>query len=449
MKFFKYLTDSLTSLVSGMGMESYDKLASVAYKSNALSKGVLQAGYEGTWLIQNIVDVPAEDALQEWRDWKADEEQIKKIRELEDKLQLQAKLTWGYKLARLFGGSIIYIGTEGEKDVTQELGDKEVITHLQCFSPDEVITGDLNDDPLSEDYAKPMWYELSAGTQARIEVHPSRFIRISSGFPEINPWQTNIATREKGWDRSIIQSVYNAVTQADSVCANIAALVFEANIDVIGVPDLMANLADEDYVSNVLERFRLANLNKSVNRSLIHDSDETYDRKQISFATLPELAQQFLMTVSAAARMPVTKLLQTAPKGLNATGEGDMENYNKQIKNALKLNIGPALYKFDELLINQALGSRPPEIEYDWHPLEEMNALEISQIGNTYADIATKMVDIGAFDSREMREVLLAQFGELKIFPGIDQIVSASEPDPNFLPIDPNQQANAENRPAV
>ena len=59
---------------------------------------------------------------------------------------------------------------------------------------------------------------------------------------------------------------------------------------------------------------------------------ETYQQKQISFASLPDVARLFLQIASGAADIPVTRMLGQAPAGLNATGDSDTRNYYDRVR---------------------------------------------------------------------------------------------------------------------
>ena len=67
--------DGLQNVVSGMGT-SRDKAASAIYVMSMLDDAQIEAAYRTSYLAQRIIDVPAEDAGREWREWKAKEGQI-------------------------------------------------------------------------------------------------------------------------------------------------------------------------------------------------------------------------------------------------------------------------------------------------------------------------------------------------------------------------------------
>lgn len=425
--------DSLRSLITGMGDPNLDKSAAVFYGNLILSDNQLHNAYRNTWLAKKIVNIPALDALRKWRDWQADQEQITLIEQEEKRLGLKLKLLQCKQLARLWGGACIFIGDGGDAALpleTEKMG-KGGLKYLTVMSRREMIAGQLEMDPTLEYYGMPTDYTISNGRTFSM-IHPSRLvIQIGDMLPD--PWNPIGPVTSTGWGDSVLQSVYTAVMNADSSAANVASLVFEANVDVYKIADLMENMSSAPYRQKLLDRFALANIGKGINRALIVDSDEEYERKQISFSALPDVIQQFLIIVSGAADIPLTRLLGQSPSGLSSTGEHDMKNYYDRVTSIQELEIQPALTKLDDALIRSALGSRPDGIFYTWTPLEQMSEKEIAEIGKMKAETANILVTTGLFALEELREVVGNQFVEDGFYPGLDKLLAENGNDlPEF-----------------
>lgn len=413
-------TDSLRSLITGLGDPLIDKSASVVYGHHVLSDLQLMNAYRNTWLAKKIVNIPALDALRKWREWQADQGQITLIEGEEKRLGLQQKVLQAKTLARLWGGAVIYIGDGG--DASQpwdyEQTKKGGLKYLTVMSRREMIAGELELDPTLESYGWPKTYQVANSTQF-LDIHPSRVV-VQIGDAHPDPWNTNTNV---GWGDSVLQSVWTSITNADSTAANIASLVFEANVDVFKIQDLMEHLSSAVYRGKLIDRFTLANIGKSVSKALIVDSDEEYERKQIAFTGLPDVLQQFLILVSGAADIPLTRLLGQSPSGLNSTGEHDMKNYYDRVASMQTLEIGPALHKLDEALIRSALGDRPAEIFYKWAPLEQMSEKELAEIGKMNAETANILAGTGLFMQEELREVVGNQLVEDGFYPGLGDLL--------------------------
>ena len=353
--------DGYKSLIGSLGDPARDKAAGGYYAPDLLSDEQLIGAYRCSWVAKKLVSIPAFDAVRKWRDWQADTKTVDKIQAEEKRLALQGKLLECKVKARLWGGAGIFIGT-GEEALEEPFDPERVkaggLKYITVLSRRDLIAGELDDDPLSENFAKPKWFDV-AGTKDFVRLHPSRIV-VQIG--DIHPDNWSAGGNAYGWGDSVLQTAFDSVRNADSAAANIASLIFEANIDVFGVPGFMANLVDPKYEERVLERFKLAAAGKSINRTLIHDADETYDRKAVTFAQLPELMREFVLLAAGAADIPLTRFIGQSPAGMSSTGDGDMKNYHDKIQSIQNLEFTPAMWKFDDALVRSAMGSKK-EIE--------------------------------------------------------------------------------------
>lgn len=382
----KQVNDGLASAIAGLGTER-DKAASVYYADALVDQQQLVAAYRTAWLPRKIVDIPALDSCRAWRAWQAKNGQIEKIEAEEKRLGVQSKVLEARKKARLFGGAAIYIDL-GD-DASQELKPDAVkaggIRFLTVLSPKQLQPGEIETDPLSPLYGRPKDYSIVAGTTAQVKVHPSRLvIFIGNEMPDKDI--TSGATF--AWGDSILTSVMEAVKQADATSANIASLVFEANVDVVTMEGLMAYVGTPDGERKITERYRIAAAGKGINRMLILDGNEKYERKSASFATLPDLMDRFFQNVSGAADIPMTRLFGMSPGGLNASGESDLRNYYDRIASAQTLEMQPAMNVLDECLIRSATGQRDADIHYVWNPLWQLSEKDKADVFKTKADAA-------------------------------------------------------------
>lgn len=422
--------DNLRSLVSGMGDKLRDKSASTEYVLNFVTDEQLYAAYRGSWIARKAVDIPVYDALRKGRDWQADADQITAIEEEEKRLGYWQKVMDVMIRGRLFGGAALLIGT-GESDLMTPLDParirKEGIKYLQVLTKTQLKPSELDDNLASVTYGEPLRYTLSSARGEQIDIHPSRLVRFI-GNPVRDPsFAQN--TLYAGWGESILEAVFSAVKNADSGSHNMTTLLFEANVDVINIPDFMTSLADPSYEARFHNRLGLAAAAKGINGMLILDGNETYTRKQINFSGIPEVVMSLLQIAAGAVDIPITRFLGQTPSGLSSTGEGDMKNYYDRLNGNQTLEITPTLRMLDECLIQSALGKRPPEIFYLWSPLEQMNEKEQAEIGKLYGDTANALKTAGIFTQEELRTVVANQLTENGIYPGLEDAMEETGDD--------------------
>lgn len=445
----RYLSDKLVNLVANLGTER-DKAAGSFYALPVLTPEQAENAYRGAWLPRKIVDIPAQDATRRWRAWQADKKQIEKIEAEEKRLRLQQKVTEALIKARLHGGAAIYLGTrdrDPSKPLRPENLGKGDLRYLVVLTKRQLKPGELERDVLSPNFNKPVDYQLTSTKTGNVAVHPSRLI-VFQGAPLPDPEVTNTLT--DGWGDSVLTAALQAIKQSDSTMANLASMVFEANVDVVSIPDFMANLStNPKYQQMVLERIQLAATAKGINGMLLLDKDEEYQKKTTSFTGLPDVADRFLQAVSGAADIPITRLLGQSPAGLSATGESDLRNYYDHIQSMQTLVIGPEMELADECLIRSALGVRPREMHYVWNVLWQPTAKEKSAIGKETAEMIKTLAESRSINRDALAEAAANTVIEQSMLPGLEEAIKkhGTTPPPDAA-IKPDPAAEGEKKPA-
>lgn len=407
------LYDGLRSLISNLGNPLKDKAAATVYSYTRLTDDQLIAAYATSWAARKLINVPAGDMLRKWRMWQG--EDVKKVVTEEERLKLKSKLLEAKIKTRLFGGAGIFIGTD--QDLTEPLNVERIqrggIKYLTVLDRRELTAGEIETDPLSEYYNRPKYYTV-AGSKNQTQIHPSHF-SILMGEP-------NMSVINDGWGLSVLQHCLDAVKNADGAAANIASMIFEANVDVIGIPDLTSNLANggAEFERQLLARFALFAQGKGVSGVGILDKEEDYTRNAVNFGALPDLLEKFIVLAGAADGIPVSRFLGTSAAGLNATGEGDMEVYFDKIQ-AMQSDLEGEIYTLDNALLRSA--GVDPALNYAWNPLEQANAAEEATTNKTTTESLLNINSLGAYSSDEMRSIATRALGAF----GVAEVVAETE----------------------
>lgn len=419
------MNDSLTSLITSMGNPSRDKLAAVQYSGLLLNDQQIQNAYRTGWMAKRLVDIPAKDALRNWRLWQGTPEQTQMLEKTETRLGVQGKLLRCYILARVLGGAAIFIGT-GDKDLSEPLLPERIgkdgIKYLTVLPKTSLAAGEIDTDVLTDNYGKPKYYELITNGQM-VKIHPSRLV-ILVGEQHIDEW--TVMDSSRGWGDSIIQASYSALKNSNATDDNVASLIFEANINVVAIPELMAKLGDAVYEQQLTKRLSLAAAQKGIHGDLLIDSEESFTRNSASFANLDNIMERFAILVGATQGIPASKFLGQLPRGLNSTGSNELNNYYDDIKTIQTLEIQPALKILDECLIRSALGSRPDDISYLWAPLAQATSKEIAETGEKLANTIRTLVDSGLYEAGELREAATNQLVNFDVLPNLGDAVMCS-----------------------
>ena len=384
--------DSLKSLVTGLGT-SKDKTVDMAYAMRFVDPAELNAMYRSDWLSRKIVDIIPNDMTREWRDWQAKGPQIEAIEEVEAAplINVRAKVNLAMRKARLHGGAAIYLGMKDRtpaEPLDLDRVKKGDLLYLHVLNKAEATPGTIIRDVTSEYYGEPESYSMTGRNGSMVTVHPSRMIRFVGADVLDDQMQAY-----DGWGDSVLQVVYDAIQNATSASQHVAALIPEAKTDVVYVPQLSEFLRDAGTTRRLTDRFTYANTIKSMFNMILLEGDgkdagEKWEQKQINFAHLPELIQQYLQIASGAADIPVTRLLGQSPSGLNSTGDGDIKNYYDNVSARQKTELQPQIARIDEVIIRSALGVRPRDIYFTWAPLYTMSEKEQAETFKMKADAA-------------------------------------------------------------
>ena len=294
-------------------------------------------------------------------------------------------------MARLDGEAAILIGADvnqPEKALEPRRVARSGLKYLVTLAKDDFIPDDIDRDVQSPRFGRPTMYRLADNTP----IHPSRLAVFQGIAPRAGLHRQGIDHR----GRSVLSGLLNDVKRVDEVAGNILSLVYEAKVDVFGIPDLMANMQSrgDQWTSEMLRRLTLAATGKGINGSLIMDAKETYAQKGASFGGLPEILDRMMQLTSAASGIPMTLLFGMSPGGLNATGDADTRGYYDRVKVQQSLHMQPAMSVLDECLIWSALGSRPDDLFYDWAPLWMPTAKERAETGKIIAETHEKLADM-------------------------------------------------------
>lgn len=411
MKLFDGLINFVANLAVGNSKRAFDQ-----FVVPVIDDAKLEAMYRGDWLSRKVVDAPIKDIFRPWRTWKAEADLITAIEEAEKRHKIRAKLALAMLFDRLYGGGVIVIGANNSHPMMplmpEHIG-KGGLKYLTVLRRRDIQAGDIDNDPFSPGYGEPKWYTL-LGQSGSVQIHASRVIRFASIMRpdfEMNP---------ERWGDSILQIVNDALHNAGLSQTGVAELIHEAKVDIVRLSGLSETLSTEEGTAALTKRFQAMGLLKSINNTTVLDKDDEWDRHQTTWAGLPDIIMTFLNIVSGASDIPVTRLLGSSAKGLNATGEGDARNYYDFLDGIRADTLRPALERLDELLWRDATGAVPKDVFFEFAPLWQMTAKEKADLAKTKAETAQVHARLGLLPEEPLARGLANQLIEDGVYPGFE-----------------------------
>lgn len=422
-----FIRDRLTNVMSGMGT-TIDRRTAAFYNFIPISGEQAEAGYRSSWLVRKIVDIPPLDMTRAWRDWQAQAPDIEKLEAEERRLALKDKCQRALILSRLYGGGAIILGTT-DPDPSQPLNPASIkqggLAYAHVLSRWQLSHGPQILDPASPWFGQPEYFEIAAtGNRNNLKLHPSRVVCFvgqkapEGGFYQSQSWF---------WGDPIMQSIGDAVKNADLAQSGFSALIDRASVDVLRLKDLMSIVGTEAGEEKITARLAAAGMGKSNYRALVLDAEDEWNQLQVNWAGIPAVMDSFLLIVAGAADIPMTRLLGQSPKGLQSTGDGEERDYRSMIQARQDEILKPALDRVDEVLIPSALGTKPSDVYYSFAPLQEENEKDGADIETKIAETIKTYADTGLLPDSALSKIAKNRIIESGRWPGSETAFEEAE----------------------
>lgn len=364
------------------------------------------------WLIDKSCSMPAEDALRVGYevklpdDTEEPEKIIKYIKRSDKKRCIKSEALEFIRLARVFGVRLAIFKVQSDDEDYYEkpfnIDGVKAGSYIGISQIDPMyVVPLLNDgsvaDPASSQYYDPQYYMV--GGQKYHKTHCVVYVPY--------PVSDVLKPRYFYGGVSVPQRIYERVYAAERT-ANEAPILAMTKRTFIFKTDGVT------FFSKMAEGIaRLADwIGVRDNQGVLVVDKEGEDVVQMdtSLSDLDAVIMSQYQLVAAAANVPATKLLGTTPKGFNATGEGEAEDYRIFLESIQSHGATPLIERHHELAMKSdiapALGIKPVEVEIDWMPLDSPTAAEWAAVNLQKAQTAQVYAAIGAIDGMDVREQL-------------------------------------------
>ena len=401
--------DAFSNVLARLGAGTPNLLEGTEYSLQRMSRdfNTLNALYRESWIVRRIIDVIPADMLKNWVTITSglDPDVEKRLSLTLRRTQLIDKLKRGMQWGRLYGGALgVMLVKHQGYDLSQPLqldwimpGDFAgllIFDRWNGVNPSSELIEDITDP----DYGFPKYYTVTdpAGGGS-VKIHHSRVIRFTGNTL---PFWEEIA--EMQWGASVIESIFDELRKRDNVSWNIAQLTFMANIRVLKMQDLGQLLAatDNESQAELLRTLEAQNMLLNNMGMQVMDAADGLETHQYTFGGLADCYQQFIMDISGAAEIPVTRLFGRSPSGLNATGESDLQNYYDMIAEKQESYLRPILNKVLPPFIISTLGSLPDDFDFEFDPVAEPTDKERADLAKCGTDNVVAAYNAGLISQR-------------------------------------------------
>ena len=396
--------DGYSNAAAFLGEDS-PLLASGTFRRSGLTSNteLLTVTYRENWLAKRIIDMPSEDMTRAWYTLATalPENALHDIHALEAEHSVRQELTNAIRYARLYGGSIALIVIRGEEEILDQPLDTDsllpgcfqgllVIDRSQGIEPSLELVSDL-DDP---DFGLPMYYTVNLQSEeARtVKIHHSRVLRFVGR--EL-PYLETVA--ENYWGASELEHLWDELQKRSATSANIAQLIFQANITTLKMGDLGTHLAfgDDDMRNTLMQALQNENRLRTSYGLQLMSANDSLETHAYTFSGLSDIYEAFMMDMAGAAEIPATKLFGRSPQGMNSTGEADLRNYYDMIAQLQQRLLRPAMERLLPILAISCWGFAPEDMEIVFNPVMTTSDTERAELTEKLTADVFKGYEIG------------------------------------------------------
>lgn len=344
-------------------------------------------------MISKAIDVIVREIFKSGGKWEAAHLDIDNFEMVLNSLDFYEKIALAVQRALEYGGAFIYINTDDTNlslplYINEKTASTNKITGLTVIEPWQAAPVQVNTfNPLKNNYMQPdLWWVLGASST----VHKTRLIPIVFySVPDlIKPLYNYL-----GLPLSFYMKNY--VSNADTVRQSISDLVLRFRTKIIKTT--AQKIADPQTQARV----KYMNATSNNLATLLLAKDEEWIETVTSLSGMDNLLSQMYELMTASTRgIPVTKLLGLSPRGFNATGEYDENNFYDVIDGYASSVVIPAMEKVAEYILCFKAGVLD-EPKYTFNPRKQIKQKEQAEINNLKADYVSKLIMSGVVTGKD------------------------------------------------
>lgn len=385
----KQAQDSFQNPLARLGLGSNSLLEGTQYPIQRITRNynLMNSLYRNSWIAKKIINTIPEDMCKNWFSISAEltPEVQDRFDKLEQRTLIKEKivecLTWG----RLYGGAGAIMLIEGHEDILDEPLNLDdimpnsfkglmVLDRWSGIYPGIELITDISDP----DFGLPEFYEIkNIDGEIKQKVHHSRVLRFTGR--KLPFWEDQT---EMHWGASELEHVYDELVKRDNTSWNIAALIFQANVlvnKVDGLDQMMA-ITDAQTQQDFYNVKTAQNQLRSSSAMLLIGEKDELSSLNYTFAGINDIYESFMLDVSGACDMPVTKLFGRAPAGMNATGESDENMYYDMIGQQQESVLKPKLNKLLPVMFMSEFGKVPDDLGVKFNPIKTPSDSEVADL---------------------------------------------------------------------
>ena len=386
------------------------------YASQSFIGYQLCAVMSQNWLINKACTMPAKDAIRKWFELSindgtdVDPKILNAIKRLDRRYKLRDNLVEFVRFGRIFGirhamfvmdleriGDPLYY--EKPFNIDGVVPDSYIgITQIDPSWITPQLDADAAANPASMYFYEPTWWMINGKRVHRTHL---MIMRNNGTVPDV------LKPSYYYGGVPVPQEIYQRVYRAEQTANEAPRLAASKRLTVLQCDTEMAIANQEEFEQRLAYAVYLRD---NMGYKVI-GLDEKIDQFDTSLADLDAVIMTQYQLVAAAARVPVTKLLGTVPKGFNATGEFDESSYHEELESIQAHDLDPFVERHHSLLMRSIIAPKFGSVftvEHTWHSLDSITEKEQADINYVKAQTGALLTTGGAIDGEDERARIIA-----------------------------------------
>lgn len=364
------------------------------------------------WLVDKACTIPAEDAIRNGYDitvndgQEVDEEVINEIRKQNKKFKLDQNMLQYVRFGRIFGIRVAIFKIESSDPMYYEKpfnldgitpGSYKGIAQVDPYWMAPELDEKSVTDPSSIDFYEPTYWNING-----IRYHKSHLVIMK------NSEVADILKSTYFYGGvSVPQKIYERVYAAER-SANEAPQLLLTKRSVIYKTDMAKAVSKQAQFENKVA-FSTQFMNNYGVRAI--DNLDEVVHIDTALGDIDNLIMTQYQLVAAIAGIPADKLIETAPKGFNATGEYQQKNYHESLESIQTHYLDPLAERHIQILIRSVICPQfniPPfDFDVTWSALNSVDAKEQAEINKMKAETSAVLITAGAIDGEDVRKTII------------------------------------------
>lgn len=406
-------TDGWSNIFTDLGVSGRDKRLGMGFLADRITDNVAEELWEGSDLGATIVETEPGEWFRCGFDLTipgVDDDEAKETAEAvmarRDDLGADEAEHRACLFARAFGGGVVLMGVDDGQAVEMplDLGRVRNVRYLTPLPKRCVQPVRWYDDPNAAKFGDPSHYRVisdsGVGSSAGVVVHESRML-VYQGI-------TTTARRRalnQGWGVGIFVRCLAVLSDFEAMWGGVGHLVQDLAGSVAKLEGLAQMLA-ANAEDTIKARVRLLDFMSSTLKTRVIDSKDEYARHGVPLANVPELLDRYGSRLAAAAGMPVTRLMQISPGGLNSTGKGEERSFYDACMSSQARKVKPNRERLIKILLSAkdgpTRGKEPEKWGTESRPLYQLSELEQADLRSKQVVVDQAEFAMGVVDADEL-----------------------------------------------